>query len=482
MAAEDAWEALTRRGWMTRMGAGMGGTALASLLAGDLPLVAADDPHGSPSGSVSYDLKPKKPHFTPRAKAVIQLFQHGGPSQMDLLDPKPKLERYDGKKYPGVLDVMNPEKLGGVMKSPFRFAKHGRSGIEVSELLPHLAGCVDRISVIRSMFTEHINHEPATWMFNSGRTIPGRPGLGSWVCYGLGSENQDLPAYVVLDNPQGQPNEGIRNWSSGWLPPIYQGTPFRSVGSPVLNLTPKRPIAPSAQEGRLKLLAEFAESHRRDRPGEAELDARIASYELAARMQMTATDALDLSRESKETQSLYGLDREVSAPYGRQCLMARRLVERGVRFIQVFVEGVVWDHHSNLESGLRSICARTDQPIAGLITDLSRRGLLDETLVIWGGEFGRLPVSESGNGRDHNPRGFTIWMAGGGVKAGHIHGATDELGYEAVEGRVSVPDYHATILHLLGFDAKKLVYRLHGLDEGLISTIYQPRVVTELIA
>jgi hypothetical protein len=482
MSAADAWTALNRRDWITRMGAGLGGTALASLLAGDLPRARADDPHGASPHPIPSDVAPRKPHFAPRAKSVIMLFQHGGPSQMDLFDPKPMLAKYDGKKYPGVLDVMSPEKLGGVMKSPFQFTKHGKSGIDVSELMPNFAKCVDQICLIRSMYTEHINHEPATWMFNTGRVIPGRPSLGSWVTYGLGSESRDLPAYVVLDNPVGQPNEGIRNWSSGWLPPLFQGTPFRSVGSPVFNLTPKQPIPVTAQSRRLAYLSEMAEAHRHAHPGEPELDARIASYQLAARMQLTATDALDLSKESKETQALYGLDQDVTAPYGRQCLMARRLVERGVRFVQLFVEGVVWDHHTNLESGLRSICARTDLPIAGLITDLGRRGLLDETLVVWGGEFGRLPVSESGNGRDHNPRGFSIWMAGGGVKPGHIHGATDDLGYEAIEGRMSVPDYHATLLRILGLDFKKLTFPLQGLNEGLISTIYQPRVFTEILA
>jgi hypothetical protein len=481
MSADKALTALSRRDWLTRMGAGLSGTALASLLLNDLPRARADDPHAA-SITPSFDLAPRKPHFAPRAKAVIQLFQHGGPSQMDLFDPKPMLAKYDGKKYPGVLDVMSPEKLGGVMKSPFRFAKHGKSGIDVSDLMPHFAKCVDQITLIRSMYTEHINHEPATWMFNTGRVIPGRPSLGSWVTYGLGSESRDLPAYVVHDNPLGQPNEGIRNWSSGWLPPLFQGTPFRSVGSPVFNLTPKQPIPATAQSRRLAYLSEMAEAHRHQHAGEPELDARIASYQLAARMQLTATDALNLASESKATRELYGLDQDVTAAYGRQCLMARRLVERGVRFVQVFVEGVVWDHHTNLESGLRSICARTDLPIAGLITDLGRRGLLDETLVVWGGEFGRLPVSESGNGRDHNPRGFSIWMAGGGVKPGHIHGATDDLGYEAVEGRMSVPDYHATLLHILGLDFKKLTFPLHGLNEGLISTIYQPRVFNEILA
>jgi hypothetical protein len=479
MAATDAWNAWSRRDWFRFMGTGFGGSALAALLESDLPAAGAA-PRASAADGGTYDLAPKRPHFAPRAKAVIQLLQLGGPSHLDLLDPKPMLDKHDGKPYPGVVDSMCATKAGPLMRSPFRFAPHGESGIEVSTLLPHLAECVDLITVVRSMTTEHINHEPAIWMMNTGRTVPGRPSMGSWAIFGLGSENQNLPAYVALEDPLGPPLDRIRNWSSGWLPPLFQGTPFRSTGTPVLNLKPNRPVSTQVQRRRMALLASLAEDHFQAHPGEAELAARIASYELAARMQVSASDALDLSRESRATLELYGAFEEPTASYGRRCLMARRLVERGVRFVQVFVEGVVWDHHTNLESGLRAICARTDQPAAGLLRDLHQRGLLDDTLVMWCGEFGRLPISESGNGRDHNPRGFTIWLAGGGIKRGFVCGATDDFGYEAVENRATIPDLHATMLHLLGLDYKRLTYPVQGLDEGLISTLYKPRVLAEL--
>jgi hypothetical protein len=478
MTSIHAWNAWTRREWVRHVGAGFGGAALASMLAEDL---RAADPHAKErTPERTDDLKPKPPHFTPKARSVIQLMMPGGPSHVDMLDPKPALERHDGKRYPGVVDAMNADKVGAVMRSPFRFAKHGNSGIDVSDLLPYLARVVDKLTVVRSMYTEHINHEPAIWMMNTGRTIPGRPSAGSWVVYGLGTENQNLPAYVALEDPKGE-LDGIRNWSAGWLPPLYQGTPFRAVGSPVLNLKPSRTLTSEVQSRRQAYLSALAEDHRRSHPGESELAARIASYELAARMQISASDALDLSKESDATREAYGLNDEVTASYGRRCLMARRLVERGVRFVQVFMD-FVWDQHTNLETGLRENCARTDRPAAALVADLDRLGLLNQTLVMWGGEFGRLPVSESGNGRDHNPRGFTCWLAGGGVKSGHIHGATDEFGYEAVTDRVSVPDLHATMLHLLGLDFKRLTYPVHGLEEGLISTIYKPRVVTEIFA
>jgi hypothetical protein len=406
---------------------------------------------------------------------------HGGPSQVDLLDPKPALVKHDGQKFPGVIDVQQPEQAGGILKSPFKFGKHGQSGIEVSDVMPHLTKQVDDLCVIRSMWTEHINHEPALWMIHTGRTIPGRPSIGSWVVYGLGSESQDLPAYVVLDDPQGLPVDGIRNWSSGWLPPQFQGTRFRATGTPVWNLNPVRAVPASVQQARRKLLAQIDQVHRNDRPGEPELNARIASYELAARMQVSAMAALDLLQETKATQAAYGIGNAVTDSYGRRCLLARRLVERGVRYVQLFINSQIWDNHSGLEGGIRKACARTDQPVAALLADLKQRGLLDDTLVIWGGEFGRLPISQSKNGRDHGRQGFTIWMAGGGVKAGHIHGATDEFGYAAVENRVSVPELHATILYLLGIDNEQSTYSRNGLDERLTS-VYEPRVVKEIVA
>lgn len=480
MFTNRALDALSRRRFFTQVGSGLAGAALADSLSAELR--GAAPVHSQPvAGIVPHDLLSKPPHFAPRAKAVIQLFMHGGPSQMDLLDPKPALDKYDGKNFPGFIDVQQPEQSGGVLKSPFRFKKHGQSGIEVSELLPNIATCVDDICLVRSMHTEHINHEPALWMIHTGRTVPGRPAIGSWVVYGLGSESQNLPAYVVFDDPKGLPIDGIRNWSSGWLPPLYQGTRFRAEGTPVWNLNPHRSIAPPLESTRRRLLATLDEAHRASHPGEPELDARIASYELAARMQLSAVDALDIGKETKAVHTLYGLDDPKAASYGRRCLMARRLVERGVRYVQLFIDQQIWDNHSNLDSNLRGACARTDQPVAGLLKDLKHRGLLDDTLVIWGGEFGRLPISQSKNGRDHNRQGFCLWLAGGGVKRGHVHGASDEFGYAAVENRVSVPDFHATILHLLGLDHKRLLYRRNGLDERLTST-NEPRIVKEWFA
>ncbi|RUL87505.1 DUF1501 domain-containing protein [Tautonia sociabilis] len=479
MPAPDSIHVPSRRDWFRQMGRGIGASALASLLADEFSPRRA---RGADGIGDALGLSPRPPHHPPRAKSIIQLFMPGGPSSIDLFDPKPLVARYEGKPYPGVVDTLVPSNAGNLMPSPFRFSRHGESGIEVSELMPHLATCADLLTVVRSMKTEHLNHEPAIWMFNTGRITPGHPSMGSWFVYGLGTENQDLPAYVALDDPAGMPIDGIRNWSAGWLPPIYQGTRIRSEGAPLPNLSPAFGGPEAAGRNRLRLLAEMAEEHRLARPGEAELDARLASYELAARMQLSATAALDIESEPEETRRLYGLDDEVTASYGRRCLMARRLVERGVRFVQIFMEGAVWDHHGQINAGLRKECARVDRPTAGLLLDLHRRGLLEDAVVLWGGEFGRLPISENADGRDHNPLGFTIWMAGGGLKPGHIHGATDEFGYKAVEGQVTVPDLHATLLHLLGLDHSRLTYPVHGLDEGLISTLYEARVVEEILA
>ncbi len=467
-----------RRRLLNSVSQGFSGLALSSLMASELRTTENRSQHSlrSPSKKQAGAV----PHHSAQVRSVIQLFMHGGPSQVDLLDPKPMLTKYDGQQFPGVIDVQQPEQAGGILKSPFRFGKYGQSGIEVSDIMPHLARHVDDICVIRSMWTEHINHEPALWMMHTGRTVPGRPSIGSWVVYGLSSETQDLPAYVVLDDPKGLPIDGIRNWSSGWLPPQYQGTRFRATGVPVWNLSPARDVSQDAQQARRQLLAELDDAHQAVRPGESELDARIASYELAARMQLSATAALDLSEESAATQQAYGVGHHTTDSYGRRCLLARRMIERGVRYVQIFIDEQIWDNHSGLESGLRGACARTDQPVAALLADLKQRGLLEETLVIWGGEFGRLPISQAKDGRDHGRQGFTIWMAGGGVKSGHVHGATDDFGYAAIENRVSVPDLHATILHLLGLDHHQLTFVRNGLDERLTS-IYEPRVVSEIL-
>jgi hypothetical protein len=469
------------------MADGLHGSALAWLLGGDLfssnPALATSVESQGP-----YDLTPKSAHFPAKAKSVIHLFMNGGPSQVDLFDPKPMLNKLAGSAAPR--DIVNQiefaNQVGGLLPSPFKFTRHGKSGIEVSELLPHLSECVDDIVLIRSMYGEHFNHEPALYLMQSGRTLPGRPSLGSWVVYALGSENQDLPAYVVLDDPKGLPVNSIQNWQSGWLPPVYQGTRFKSEGPPLLNLKSREELPNPLVEAQRALLRRLDEAHRQNRPGQPELEARIANYELAARMQMSATDALDLSQESEQTKEMYGLNQELTASYGKRCLMARRLVERGVRFVQIYIEGQIWDAHSDLDKSLRYSCGKTDQPAAALLKDLKQRGLLDNTLVIWGGEFGRMPlsqVSDSGTaaGRDHGPNGFSLWMAGGGVKGGFVYGNTDDIGHKAEENRVSVHDFHATMLHLLGLNYRDLVYQRHGLNERLTDQ-FPARVVSEILA
>ncbi|MBA3483909.1 MAG: DUF1501 domain-containing protein [Pirellulales bacterium] len=465
---------LSRRNLFGRMTDGLMGLALAHLWPEGL---FADEPSAIPRAP---DLRPRAPHYPARAKSVIQLFMNGGPSQMDLFDPKPLLGEYSGRPFPGDIDVQQSDQAGGILPSPFKFTRHGRSGIELSEVLPHLGPCVDDITFIRSMHTEHVNHEPALWAMHTGQIIPGRPCMPAWVLFGLGSANDNLPAFIVLDDESGLPIDGIRNWSSGWLSPLYQGTRFRAKDTPVWNLNPHRARSEDVVAGRRELLGSLDRIHFSQRPNESELEARLANYQMAARMQMEATDALELSEESEAMKRLYGIDAPVTDSYGRRCLMARRLVERGVRYVQIYINNQVWDNHSDLEKGLRDNCARTDKPVAALLQDLKSRGLLDSTLVIWGGEFGRLPLSQAGNGRDHNKDGFTIWMAGGGVKAGYVHGATDDFGYKAVEKPVSVHDFHATVLHLLGLDFERLKYNRNGLNERLTG-VTKARVVSELL-
>jgi hypothetical protein len=458
----------SRRGFFHRASSGIYGAALTYLLGRDL--------HAEQTAAAYTDLKPRPPHFEPKARSIIHLFMNGGPSQMDLFDPKPMLDKHHGQSYSdkiaGELEFVKD--AGALMRSPFKFNQYGECGAPVSEVMPHLASVVDDLAFIRSMHTTNLTHEPAVYLIQSGKMGPGRPTLGSWVVYGLGSENQNLPAYVVLDDPLGMPVNGVENWDAGFLSPRFQGTRFRSTGSPILNLTAdvQRPSEIVRMER--DLASRLDQIHKAARPGHSNLDARIASYGLAARMQLEATDALDLSQESQDTLDMYGIGRNPTDSYGRRCLIARRLVERGVRFVQLYINSQIWDTHNALATDLKIACDRTDQPITALLKDLKRRGLFDSTLVVWGGEFGRLPIAqlpadkdERKAGRDHNKNAFCTWMAGAGIKNGTIHGATDELGLNAVENRVSVADWHATILHLLGLHHDQLFIDLNGLKEKL---------------
>ncbi|MBL8852214.1 MAG: DUF1501 domain-containing protein [Planctomycetaceae bacterium] len=470
--------ACSRRAAISRLGGGFGGLALATLLS---------EAHGSIPAPSASDVRLRSPHHVPKARAVIQLFMHGGPSHVDLLDPKPLLTKFDGTPPPAeVADDEN--RTTYLLGSPFEFRKHGDCGVEYADTLPCIARHADDIAVVRSMYTEHRNHEQAIWMANTGLIVAGRPNIGAWIAYGLGTENQNLPAYVALPEPAGLPTDGARNWSSGWLPPIFQGTAIRSEGMPVLHLQPSTPRPLSIEQARMQLLQSLNNRHRDEHPGELELDARIASFELAARMQLSATDALDLSQETDNTHKLYGLDQSATRSYGRRCLMARRLIERGVRFVQIFMQGQPWDTHNNNTAGTRSCCEQTDLPIGGLLTDLKQRGLLESTLVQWGGEFGRTPGAEQRDtktrgteGRDHHPYGFSIWLAGGGIRGGQAYGGTDDFGYRAIVNRTSTADLHATILHQLGLDHEALTYAHNSRDERL-TDVYPAKVIQALLS
>jgi hypothetical protein len=461
----------SRRHFLATNALGIGGVALAWLLDQEGLLAEPERPELE---RPRYDLAPKVPHQPARAKAMISLFMQGGPSHLDLLDPKPALDRYNGTKYPGEVKYDNAAQASAtLLASPWKFKKHGQCGTEVSELLPHLAGVVDEITVVRSMHTGVNNHNQSIMAVNTGRPLPGRPALGSWLTYGLGSENRNLPAFVVLTDPGGVPIEGIHNWSNGWLPSLFQGTVVRPREPRILNLDPPAQLRGEPQRRSLAYLDRLNRAHLRDRPGELDLEARIATYELAARMQTAAREALDVGGESPATKKLYGLDDPATREYGTRCLIARRLVERGVRFVQVFTQGQLWDHHGSIRSGLPAACRKTDQPAAALVRDLKSRGLLDSTLVTWGGEMGRLPVIQNDAGaanvgRDHNTYGFSMWLAGGGVKGGCVYGATDEFGHRAVTDVVTHQDYHATLLSLFGLDHRRLVYRRNGREQSLV--------------
>lgn len=471
-----------RRTFFQRAGDGIYGAALASLLTQDVYGSAAVGTH---QGSQNLS---GRPQFPGSAKAVIHLCMQGGPSQVDTFDPKPALKKFDGKEPPRELTenaVFENDRRGQLMQSPWNFRQHGQSGAWVSELLPNIAGQVDDLCIIRSMYNVHSNHEPAIFKLASGQTFPGHPTMGSWISYGLGTENENLPAYVVLADPTGRlPTNGVSNWMSGYLPPVHQGTRMRTGESPVLNLKPDYSEPPGVAAAKRDLINRLDRIHKRLRPGQLVLDARISNYEMAARMQLEATRALSVADETEATLQMYGIGSKPTDDFGKRCLLARRLVERGVRFVQLYPRGQAWDNHSNIRSSLKNICEITDQPVAALVKDLKARGLLDSTLVLWGGEFGRLPMSQGDRqkaGRDHGPYGFTTWMAGGGVKPGMVYGNTDDIGYASVENRVSIQDWHATILHLLGMNHKELVFERNGLGERLTHQ-FETRVVDEIIA
>ncbi len=458
----DSTFSLNRRAFLRASAGGLGSLALAHLLNGNAR--AAGEKAAAPS-----PLAPKHPHSAPRAKSVICLFQHGGPSQMDLFDAKPELNKRDGQDHPGQLEIHFDKQAGKLLKSPFAFRPAGQCGMQLSELLPHTAGIADEITLIRSMKTDSVDHESALRIIHSGKFQAGRPTWGAWVIYGLGSERQDLPAYVVLSDPGGLPVDGIQNWTSGWLPAVYQGTQIRSEGTPVFNLEPPAEVSAPARASQLRFLDALNRSHLAAHPGNSELTARIRNFEVAARMQTSVGNVLDLSHEPASIKRLYGIDHpnKATANYARRCLMARRLVEQGVRFVQIYLNGQPWDTHDKNAERLHSLCEMTDQPSAALVLDLKQRGLLDETIVLWTGEFGRLPVSQGKDGRDHNRHGFSLWLAGGGFKKGYVHGATDDFGYRSVQDVVRVYDLHATLLQALGLDHRKLTYPHDGRDDSL---------------
>ncbi len=487
MLQNELLSEISRRRFFDRMTDGLCGVALTSLLGQQLS--GAETHH---SGNLPENLKPRRPHFTPRATSVIHLCMQGGPSQVDLFDPKPALQKYHGQTAPRELTgnaVFETDRTGKLMQSPFQFKQHGKSGAWVSDVMPHIAQEVDELTIIRSMYNVHPNHEPAIYKMQSGQTFPGHPVLGSWVTYGLGNENQNLPAYVVLADPSNRlPVNNVDNWMSGYLSPLYQGTRMKSTGSPLLNLAPDYTHTEQVSRNKQQLLKQLDRMHQKQRPGQQELEARIQNYEMAANMQLEATETLDLSQETQETLAMYGIDEKETDSFGRRCLLARRLVEKGVRFVQLYTRTQLWDNHSKIKKSLNSACGQTDLPVAGLLKDLRQRGLLDSTLVLWGGEFGRLPTAQISNktqmklaGRDHGPYGFSAWMAGGGVKRGLVYGNTDEVGYASVENRVSIQDWHATILHLLGMDHERLVYERNGLGERLTHQ-FETNVVHDIIA
>ena len=460
----------SRRAFLGQAGGGFGALALAWLVQQE---AVGSDP-----------LSTRAPHFPGKAKRVISLFMHGGPSHLETFDPKPDLQRLAGQPLPasfGPVATRRKVATNPLLATKRTFRRYGQSGIEVSDFLPHTSELVDDLAVIRSCWADSVNHPQAVYQMNTGSFLMGRPSLGSWVGYGLGTENRDLPAFVVLPDPGGGIKGGPPAYGAGYLPGSYQGTVVRSGDSPILDLRPPDSMTPDRQRKTLGLIGRLNAHHLESRGEDAELEARIRSYELAYRMQSAAPEAVDLSGESEEVRKLYGLDEKETAEFGSRCLLARRLVERGVRFVQLYSGDVTgWDAHDDVEKNHATMCRKTDKPVAALLIDLKRRGLLDDTLVLWGGEFGRMPMSEGGKGRDHNPHGFTMWLAGAGIRGGTVHGSTDEVGLRAERDRAHVHDLHATILHLLGLDHTRLTFPHNGRDERLTDTSGQ--VIRDILA
>lgn len=477
-----------RRRWLGHCGAGAGLLGLATLLneEGYLPCAAEAATNVPPRNP----LAPKPSHFPGQAKSVIWLFINGGPSHVDTWDYKPELAKRDGQDLPGFDKFTGffANAVGGLMKSPFQFAQHGESGKWVSEIFPNLARHVDKMAFVHSGYGKSNNHSPALFMMNTGFTQMGCPCVGSWVTYGLGSDSKDLPAFIVMSDPLGRglPKGYSLNWGAGFLPSVYQGTWLKPQGDPIDNLYRPKDLSEAGQRSQLDLLAKLNKRHLAEHDEESELAARIESFELAYRMQSAAPDAIDVEREPEHIRKQYGVGEKHCDHFARQCLVARRMVERGVRFVQIYSGGMEnqrsWDGHNDIKGNHQGFALETDQPIAALLEDLAQRGLLDSTLVIWGGEFGRLPIAQKSEkpGRDHNPHAFTFWFAGGGVKGGTTYGATDEVGFKAAENPVDVHDLHATILHLLGLDHKRLTFKLNGRDFRL--TDVAGNVIREIIA
>ncbi len=475
----------SRRHFVQASGFGIGSLALACLLRNDGVLA---DPPVKPvvDGPIRYDLLPRKPHFEAKAKAMISIFMMGGPSQMDMFDPKPMLTKYDGQKFPEDIKYDNvAQSSSKVFGSPWKFSPRGQCGMELSELVTNLGEVADDITLIRSMQSGVNNHLQGMLAINNGRSVGGRPSLGAWLTYGLGSESQELPAYLVLTHPNGLPIFSDEQYTNGFLPSLYQGTVIRPGEPRILNLDPPAALAGIAQRRQLDLLKSLNEEHLAEHPGEFDLQARISSYTLAAKMQTSAKEALDLSNEPESIKKMYGYDDPKTKDYASRCIIARRLIERGVRFVQIINNGQSWDHHSSLFSALPANCVAMDKPCAALIKDLKQRGLLDSTVVHWGGEMGRLPVLQNDVGRDkcgrdHNTFGFSHWVAGGGFKRGHVHGATDEWGHRAVRDVVHHYDWHATLLHCFGFEHTNLTYLRNGTATSLTDG-QDARVVKEIL-